>query len=112
MKGFSWFPNLNCPNSVSIEHYGSEQKYQFPLKWDPNGITEMTWTIPKDAKLGFYEVRLLKKSETEQERTVLSKRTPRMDLRKIQGRRVSDSSPKRDHPATDRSVHQCQRRHA
>ena len=72
-KGFSLVSKPQLPDFVSIEHYGSGQKYQFPLKWDPNGITEMTWTIPKEAKLGFYEVRLLKKSETEQGKTFLRK---------------------------------------
>ena len=66
MKGFSLVPKPQLPDFVSIEHYGSGQKYEFPLKWDANGIVEMTWTIPKEAKLGFYEVRLFKKSETEQ----------------------------------------------
>jgi hypothetical protein len=70
MKGFSLFPKPQMPDSVSIEHYGSEQKYQIPLTWDANGIAEMTWTIPKEAKLGFYEVRLLKKTETEQRKTI------------------------------------------
>jgi uncharacterized protein YfaS (alpha-2-macroglobulin family) len=58
------------PDLVSLEHYGSGQKYQFPLKWEANGIAEMTWTIPKEAKLGFYEVRLLKKAEAEHTKTI------------------------------------------
>ena len=70
MKGFSLLPQSQLPDSVTIEHYGSGQKYQFPLKWDASGIAEMTWTIPKEAKLGFYEVRLLRKAETEQRRTL------------------------------------------
>ena len=64
MKGFS-VPKSQMPDLVSIEHEGSEQKYQFPLKWDANGISETTWEIPKEAKLGSYEVRLLRKSGTE-----------------------------------------------
>ena len=75
-KGFSVVPKPQLPEFVSIEHYGSGQKYQFPLKWDANGIAEMTWTIPKEAKLGFYEVRLFKKSEAEQ-RKALHRREPR-----------------------------------
>ena len=76
MKGFSTVPKPQMPDIVSIEHYGSEQKYQFPLKWDSNGIAEMTWAIPKEAKLGLYEVRLLKKAEGEQNRG-LYRREPR-----------------------------------
>jgi uncharacterized protein YfaS (alpha-2-macroglobulin family) len=63
-KGFS-VPKSQMPDSVSIEHEGSEQKYQFPLKWDANGIAETTWEIPKEAKLGSYEVRLIRKSGAE-----------------------------------------------
>ncbi len=68
MKGFSFIPPSQLPESATIEHYGSGQKYQFPLKWDASGIAETTWTIPKEARLGFYEVRLLRKAETEQRR--------------------------------------------
>jgi hypothetical protein len=53
------------PDFVSIEHYGSETKYELPLKWDSQGTAEMTWTIPKDAKLGMYEVSFFKKSDQE-----------------------------------------------
>jgi len=68
-KGFSTVPKHQIPEFVSIEHYGSEQKYELPLKWDANGISEMTWTIPKEAKLGAYGVRLFKKTEKEQRKT-------------------------------------------
>jgi uncharacterized protein YfaS (alpha-2-macroglobulin family) len=76
MKGFSMVPKPQVPEFVSIEHSGSGEKYQFPLKWDANGIAEMTWTIPKEAKLGFYEVRLFKKSEVEQQKN-FHQREPR-----------------------------------
>ena len=69
MKGFSLVLKPQMPDLVLIEHYGSGQKYQFPLRWDANGVSEMTWTIPKEAKLGFYEVRLLKKTETNPKKT-------------------------------------------
>ncbi len=60
-KGFSMVPKTQMPYLVSIQHDGSEQKYEFPLNWDANGIAETTWPIPKEAKLGSYEVRLLEK---------------------------------------------------
>ena len=68
-KGFSIPSKIRMPNVVSIEHTGSEQKYEFPLKWDANGIAETTWSIPKEAKLGSYEVILLEKSDTPQKKT-------------------------------------------
>jgi len=69
MKGFSAVPKLQMPDLISIEHEGSGQNYQLPLKWDAAGIAETTWEIPKEAKLGFYEIRLSRKSETEQRQT-------------------------------------------
>jgi hypothetical protein len=68
-KGFAAVPKHQLPDFVSIEHGGSEQKYEFPLKWDANGISEMTWTIPKEVRLGIYIVRLFKKAEKEEKKT-------------------------------------------
>lgn len=63
MKGFSVPPAFWMPKFVSIKHYGSEEEYKFPLKWDANGIAETTWTIPKEAKLGTYGVNFIKRNE-------------------------------------------------
>jgi uncharacterized protein YfaS (alpha-2-macroglobulin family) len=65
VKGFSFVSPSQMPDFVSIEHYGSETKYELLLKWDSQGTAEMTWTIPKDAKLGMYEVSFFKKSDQE-----------------------------------------------
>jgi uncharacterized protein YfaS (alpha-2-macroglobulin family) len=35
---------------------GSEQKYEVPLQWNSDGSAECNWSIPKDAKLGSYNV--------------------------------------------------------
>jgi uncharacterized protein YfaS (alpha-2-macroglobulin family) len=59
MTGFSMAPEAQVPPLVSIQHQGSGQKYEFPLTWDANGIAETTWSIPKEAKLGTYEVLLV-----------------------------------------------------
>jgi alpha-2-macroglobulin len=65
MKGFSMVAGPNLPDAVSIQHRGSEQKYEFPLKWDAGGIAEGTWSIPQDAKLGHYDVVMIKKGKAE-----------------------------------------------
>ena len=65
-KGFSPVPQDQIPYLVSIQHYGSGQKYEFPLKWDANGAAETIWSIPKDAKLGYYDVLLLEKPHKKQ----------------------------------------------
>jgi uncharacterized protein YfaS (alpha-2-macroglobulin family) len=63
-KGFSLVPPSRQPDLVSIQDAGSGQKYEFPLQWDAQGIAETTWSIPQDAKLGTYEVVLVKKGES------------------------------------------------
>jgi uncharacterized protein YfaS (alpha-2-macroglobulin family) len=63
-QGFASVPQDQMPSLVSIQHYGSEQRYEFPLKWDANGIAETNWSIPKDAKLGNYDVLFVEKRHT------------------------------------------------
>lgn len=62
MKGFSVPSKDRMPGFVLIYHYGSEERYEFPVKWDGNGIAETEWVIPKEAKLGTYGVSLSEKS--------------------------------------------------
>jgi hypothetical protein len=63
MKGFSIPSRTHIPTSMVIEHYGSEDRYEFPIKWDPTGMAETTWKIPKEAKLGTYGVKFIGKDE-------------------------------------------------
>ncbi len=65
LKGFS-LAKIKVPDIISIEHYGSGEKYAFPLKWDATGTSETTWSIPKEAKLGNYQVILLIKADPKQ----------------------------------------------
>jgi uncharacterized protein YfaS (alpha-2-macroglobulin family) len=62
MSGFSLLTDAEIPKTVSIQHQGSDQRYEFPLKWDKKGIAETEWRIPKEAKLGHYSVFLLRKA--------------------------------------------------
>jgi uncharacterized protein YfaS (alpha-2-macroglobulin family) len=62
-RGFSLAPKTQTPNFVSLDHVGSGQKYEFALQWDAKGIAETTWSIPREAKLGTYEVVLRQKSD-------------------------------------------------
>jgi alpha-2-macroglobulin len=52
--GLALAPADIVPNSMLIQHLGSSQRYSIPLQWDGKGISESTWAIPKDAKLGNY----------------------------------------------------------
>lgn len=62
MSGFSMLQDSELPKAILIQHTGSNQRYEFPLVWDSKDIAETTWKIPPDARLGLYEVTLLKKA--------------------------------------------------
>jgi uncharacterized protein YfaS (alpha-2-macroglobulin family) len=66
------------PKGVAIVHQGSEQRYAFPLSWDASGgIAETTFAIPREAKLGVYDVYLLDED--------LSREEARTDGKKMGG---------------------------
>ena len=64
IQGFGFAAKDDMPNHVSISHYGSAEKYEFPLQWSANGTAETVWSIPKEAKLGTYGVALIRKEDT------------------------------------------------
>ncbi len=64
MSGFAVPEASSLPASVVIEHRGSEQRYEFPLKWDKKGVALTDWAIPREAKLGYYSVFLSQKKVT------------------------------------------------
>ncbi|MGV7209987.1 alpha-2-macroglobulin family protein [Oxalobacteraceae bacterium A2-2] len=46
------------PSRVILLHEGSDQKYELPLAWRANGSAANEWTIPADARQGWYAVML------------------------------------------------------
>ena len=61
-------PGKNLPDMIRIEHALQEEKYEFPLRWDISiGAALTTWTVPKHARLGVYNVILQKKGKEEGE---------------------------------------------
>jgi len=54
--GFRLVPWDALPAGIVIEHVGSEQKYEVPVKWDAKDTAESTWDVPKEAKTGTYRV--------------------------------------------------------
>jgi hypothetical protein len=54
--GFRLVPWDALPARIVIEHAGSEQKYEVPVKWDAKDSAESTWEVPKEAKTGTYSV--------------------------------------------------------
>ncbi|MGY6216183.1 alpha-2-macroglobulin family protein [Methylolobus aquaticus] len=57
MNGFA-VPAGTQPNQLRITHSGSNQEYPLPVAFDARGIAEASWTIPREAKLGAYDLRL------------------------------------------------------
>lgn len=57
-SGFRFVPKSKWPAKAEIIHTGSGQKYEFALKWDHKGIAESSWSIPKEARLGRYDIYL------------------------------------------------------
>jgi len=58
--GFALLPPAKRPDALSIQHLGSDQTYRLPLRWHGNGSAETTWKIPENARLGTYELALVK----------------------------------------------------
>ncbi len=48
----------DIPKSIAISHAGSDETYTLPVSFDAQGIAEASWAIPKEAKLGTYDVEL------------------------------------------------------
>jgi len=44
------------PNKLVVRHQGSDQEYELRVAWDPQGIAESQFEVPKDAKQGSYRV--------------------------------------------------------
>lgn len=64
MNGFGLVSQTEWPQTVIIQHVGSNQQYEYPLQWDTAiGVAETTWKIPREAKLGTYTIVLLKEGE-------------------------------------------------
>ncbi len=56
MQGFGTLRKEDLPTRIRITHQGSGQEYQFPLSWRGLKSAETVFALPKQAKLGIYEV--------------------------------------------------------
>ncbi|MDX1958428.1 MAG: MG2 domain-containing protein [Leptospiraceae bacterium] len=59
IPGFQFLSAQELPSKAVITHQGSAQEYSFALKWNKNSTSETTWKLPKEAKLGYYQVSLV-----------------------------------------------------
>ncbi|EJM99807.1 Ig-like domain-containing alpha-2-macroglobulin family protein [Herbaspirillum sp. YR522] len=56
MQGFGLMRAQDLPTRVRITHQGSGQQFQFPLSWRAGKSAETVFALPKQAKLGAYDV--------------------------------------------------------
>lgn len=56
LPGFAFATPEERPERLSIRHLGSETRYEMPLVWRDDGSAASDWTIPREAKLGAYEI--------------------------------------------------------
>ena len=54
--GFALPPKGLWPAKAVVEQEGSRQRWELPLNWSADGTAVSEWTIPKEAKLGVYDV--------------------------------------------------------
>ncbi len=57
-KGFKALNNGQLPTSVVIQHTDTGAEYTADIKWDANGTAVSSFQVPKDAKLGLYQITL------------------------------------------------------
>ncbi|MFZ6813301.1 alpha-2-macroglobulin family protein [Undibacterium sp. Rencai35W] len=82
MQGFALQKTDLLPDRVRIIHQGSNQEFQFPLTWRNQNAAETVFAIPKQAKLGRYDILLDKgsiKSATEIQANQGNERNTEMD---------------------------------
>ena len=60
LDGFGTLPTANLADTVSIRFADTDQHYDFPLRWNRDGTAVTDWNIPKGAKLGQYQVVLMR----------------------------------------------------
>jgi alpha-2-macroglobulin len=60
LNGFSTPSADDLPGALSIQHLGGDEHYDFDLKWNPDGSAESDWEIPKTAKLGEYQITMVR----------------------------------------------------
>ena len=60
LTGLAMVDAAALPPTLRIEHEGTGDHFDFPLEWRAGRYAETTWKIPDDAKLGVYDVSLMR----------------------------------------------------
>jgi uncharacterized protein YfaS (alpha-2-macroglobulin family) len=56
LRGFGPVAEAERPSRVELRHLGSDERYPLDVRWDAAGIATSEWAIPREAKLGRYDV--------------------------------------------------------
>ncbi len=62
LDGFGLPDASMMPDTLSLQFNGGDQHYDLPLTWGADGTAATDWTIPKEAKLGEYDVMMSRKA--------------------------------------------------
>jgi alpha-2-macroglobulin len=81
-RGLGLLPQEQLPKALTAFHVGSDDSFPLPLMWRGNRYALAQWKIPKEAKLGAYELRLPEPSSS----TVASFRVSEFKLPSMTGR--------------------------
>jgi len=65
LAGFGTAAQADWPSKAIVHHLGSDERFEVPISFDANGIAEAQWPVPAAAKLGQYDVRLVKADNNE-----------------------------------------------
>ena len=58
--GFAAVAGADRPQGLAVVHQATGTLYEFPVQWDEQGVAVSDWTVPKEARLGTYQIFLLK----------------------------------------------------
>jgi uncharacterized protein YfaS (alpha-2-macroglobulin family) len=72
LASYSLIPETDAAGTMQIRHQGSSQRYEMPVRWSADGSAETTWTIPKEALLGDYQVSFINSGRPPRNRGPLS----------------------------------------
>ena len=67
LAGFGAVPEAERPTLLRIQHVGSETPVELPVAFEADGSALSSYSIPKDAKLGAYELALVRPAASEEE---------------------------------------------
>ena len=107
LAGFGPVADAERPVKAVIRHLGSNETYELPITWDDKGIAEQEWPIPAGAKLGAYDISLVRADDRqmtsgsfrlEQFRVPLMKATVKLPATPLVGASLGAGRPRRPVP--------------